>query len=126
MPTTADGIMEIAGLTTDRIKTSRYGFSSPHGWFFEQWTGKMGRVREQRQRSALCHPGHVRRERRCPGHLQQEEDLRCPHLLHRAGKTSAPAQPSCFDTAIFLASTANRRAQQRGDSFEVGTAYFPM
>lgn len=136
IPTTVDGILNIAEkLTTyDKDqKVDRYGFVfSNYGWFFEQWTGKMGRE--------YVNNGNGRKSYATAVAFDQNNaalDLftmwskvsKSPYTayLERGGTAQARAAFVAGKTAIFLASTANLAGvlSNVGGAFEVGTAYFP-
>ncbi|MGI6236561.1 MAG: ABC transporter substrate-binding protein [Candidatus Excrementavichristensenella sp.] len=134
VPTTVDGIMEIAEkLDNHKDGGSRYGFLfSNYGWFFEQWTGKMGReyVNNGNGRESYATQVMFGENGAALDIFNMWKKIsECPYTcyIERGGTSAARAAFVAGDTAIFLASTANLAGvlSNVGDSFEVGTAYFP-
>lgn len=134
VPTTVDGILEIAGKLDNRKDGgSRYGFIfSNYGWFFEQWTGKMGReyVNNGNGRESYATQVMFGENGAALDIFNMWKKIsECPYTcyIERGGTSAARAAFVAGDTAIFLASTANLAGvlSNVGDSFEVGTAYFP-
>ncbi len=136
IPTTVDGILEIAEkLTTHNADGSidRAGFLfSNYGWFFEQWVGKMGRhyVDNGNGRDGYA-TKVVFDENGAALDLftmwKKISESPFTSYIERGGTPQARAAFVAGKTAIFLASTANLAGvlANVGDSFEVGTAYFP-
>lgn len=136
IPTTVDGILAIAEklATFDAEgKLDRAGFLfSNYGWFFEQWTGKMGREYVDNGNGRKAYATKV-----MFGENGAALDLfkmwkkiaESPYTtyIERSGTAQARAGFVAGKTAIFLASTANLAGvlANVGDSFEVGTAFFP-
>ncbi|MBO4377616.1 MAG: ABC transporter substrate-binding protein [Clostridia bacterium] len=136
IPTTVDGILEIAEkLTTYNPDGSidRYGFLfSNYGWFFEQWTGKMGReyVNNGNGRESYATQVMFGEDGAALDIFKMWEKIAaCPYTayIERGGTSAARAAFVAGKTAIFLASTANLAgvlSNVKG-AFEVGTAFFP-
>jgi len=136
IPTTVDGILAIAEklATFDAEgKLDRAGFLfSNYGWFFEQWTGKMGREYVDNGNGRKAYATKV-----MFGENGAALDLfkmwkkiaESPYTtyIERSGTAQARAAFVAGKTAIFLASTANLAGvlANVGGSFEVGTAFFP-
>lgn len=136
IPTTVDGILEIAPkLTTYNADGSiaRYGFLfSNYGWFFEQWTGKMGReyVNNGNGRESYATQVMFGENGAALDIFKMWEKLAASEYttyIERGGTAQARAAFVANTTAIFLASTANLAGvlANVGDAFEVGTAFFP-
>ncbi|MDI9520949.1 MAG: ABC transporter substrate-binding protein [Bacillota bacterium] len=136
IPTTVDGILAIAEkLTTYDAdgKIDRAGFTfSNYGWFFEQWTGKMGRAYVNNGNGRDSYATKVAFDENGAAldlFKMWEKIAKSPHTyyIERGGTSQARAAFVAGKTAIFLASTANLAGvlANVGDSFEVGTAYFP-
>ncbi len=136
IPTTVDGILAIAEklATYDKDgKLDRAGFTfSNYGWFFEQWVGKMGKEyvnngngRESYATSVAFGDNGAALDL----FKMWEKVTNSPYTqnLDKGGTANARAAFVAGKTAIFLASTANLAGvlANVGDSFEVGTAYFP-
>ena len=136
VPTTVDGILEIADKLTvrnDDGSIKRYGFIfSNYGWFFEQWVGKMGKeyVNNGNGRESYAtkvmfgENGAALDIFKMWKKISESEST---YYVERGGTSAARAAFVAGDAAIFLASTANLAGvlANVGDSFEVGTAYFP-
>ena len=135
VPTTVEGIMEIAPkLATfdSEGKLDRAGYTfSNYGWFFEQWTGKMGREYVNNGNGRQSYATSV-----AFGENGAALDLfnmwkkisEDKHSLYieRGGTSQSRAAFAAGKTAIFLASTANLAGVLANvKDFEVGTAYFP-
>lgn len=136
IPTTVDGILEIADKLTVKNadgSVARYGFMfSNYGWFFEQWTGKMGREYVNNGNGRKSYATSV-----AFGENGAALDIfkmwkkvsENPNTVYieRGGTSNARAAFVAGTTAVFLASTANLAGvlANVGDAFEVGTAYFP-
>ncbi len=146
VPTTVDGILEIAPrLSVDKNgkhgdeegfnqnSIERYGFVfSNYGWFFEQWTGKMGReyVNNGNGRESYATKVMFGENGAALDIFRMWKKIAaCPYTTYidRGGTSNARAAFCSGNTAIFLASTANLAGvlANVGDSFEVGTAFFP-
>lgn len=136
VPTTVDGILEIAPkLTTynEDGTVKRYGLMfSNYGWFFEQWIGKMGReyVDNGNGREAYATKVMFGENGAALDIFKMWEKLAATKettYIERGGTAQARAAFVADTTAIFLASTANLAGvlANVGDAFEVGTAYFP-
>ncbi len=136
IPTTVDGILEIAPkLTTYNADGSiaRYGFLfSNYGWFFEQWTGKMGReyVNNGNGRESYATQVMFGENGAALDIFKMWEKLAASEYttyIERGGTAQGRAAFVANTTAIFLASTANLAGvlANVGDAFEVGTAFFP-
>ena len=136
IPTTVDGILAIAEkLTTYTAdgKVDRAGFTfSNYGWFFEQWTGKMGRAYVNNGNGRDSYATKVAFDENGAAldlFKMWEKIAKSPYTyyIERGGTSQARAAFVAGKTAIFLASTANLAGvlANVGDSFEVGTAYFP-
>ncbi len=136
IPTTVDGILEIAEkLTTYNADGSidRYGFLfSNYGWFFEQWTGKMGReyVNNGNGRESYATQVMFGEDGAALDIFKMWEKIAaCPYTayIERGGTSAARAAFVAGKTAIFLASTANLAGvlSNVAGAFEVGTAFFP-
>ncbi|MGI6696977.1 MAG: ABC transporter substrate-binding protein [Christensenellales bacterium] len=136
VPTTVDGILEIAEkLTTYDAegKIDRAGFTfSYYGWFFEQWTGKMGREYVNNGNGRDSYATEVAFDKNGAAldlfkMWQKISQSPYTYYVERGGTSQARAAFVAGKTAIFLASTANLAGvlANVGDSFEVGTAYFP-
>ena len=136
VPTTVEGILEIAPkLTTYNADGSvaRYGFMfSNYGWFFEQWTGKMGReyVNNGNGRQGYATSVSFGDNGAALDIFKMWEKLAASKdttYIERGGTSQARAAFVANTTAIFLASTANLAGvlANVGDAFEVGTAFFP-
>lgn len=136
VPTTVDGILEIAEkLTTYNADGTidRYGFIfSNYGWFFEQWTGKMGRqyVNNGNGRESYATQVMFGENGAALDIFKMWEKIAaCPYTYYveRGGTSAARAAFVAGKTAIFLASTANLAGvlSNVGGAFEVGTAFFP-
>lgn len=137
IPTTVDGILEIAEkLTTYNADGSvaRYGFMvSNYGWFFEQWIGKMGKqyVNNGNGRESYATEVLFGENGAALDIFKMWEKIAASEYttyIERGGTTQARAAFVADTTAIFLASTANLAGvlSNVGDAFEVGTAYFPF
>jgi len=136
IPTTVDGILEIAEkLATfdSEGKLDRAGFLfSNYGWFFEQWTGKMGREYVNNGNGRQSYATSV-----AFGDNGAALDIfnvwkkiaESPYTTYidRGGTANSRAAFVAGTTSIFLASTANLAGvlANVGDDFEVGTAFFP-
>ncbi|HML46295.1 MAG TPA: ABC transporter substrate-binding protein [Clostridia bacterium] len=136
IPTTVDGILEIAPLLTTYNAdgtVARYGFLfSNYGWFFEQWVGKMGREYVNNGNGRVNYATSV-----MFGENGAALDIfkmwkkiaasKHTAYIERGGTSQARAAFVSGTTAVFLASTANLAGvlANVGDAFEVGTAYFP-
>ncbi|MDO4549603.1 MAG: ABC transporter substrate-binding protein, partial [Clostridia bacterium] len=136
VPTTVDGILEIAEkLTTYNADGSvaRYGFLfSNYGWFFEQWTGKMGRqyVNNGNGRESYATEVAFGENGAALDIFRMWEKIAAsPYsaYIERGGTNQSRAAFVSGNTAVFLASTANLAGvlANVGDAFEVGTAFFP-
>ncbi|MBQ7184838.1 MAG: ABC transporter substrate-binding protein [Clostridia bacterium] len=146
VPTTVDGILEIAAKLSldkngkhgdeegfDKDNIERYGFVfSNYGWFFEQWTGKMGReyVNNGNGRESYATQVQFGENGAALDIFKMWEKIAaCPYTTYidRGGTSNARAAFCSGNTAIFLASTANLAGvlSNVGDAFEVGTAFFP-
>ncbi|MGI6725313.1 MAG: ABC transporter substrate-binding protein [Christensenellales bacterium] len=136
VPTTVDDILEIAEkLTTYDAdgKIERAGFTfSNYGWFFEQWTGKMGREYVNNGNGRTSYATQVMFDQNGAAldlFKMWQKISQCPYTyyIERGGTSQGRAAFVAGKTAIFLASTANLAGvlANVGDSFEVGTAYFP-
>lgn len=146
VPTTVDGILDIAARLSvdkngkhgdeegfDKDNIERYGFVfSNYGWFFEQWTGKMGReyVNNGNGRESYATQVMFGENGAALDIFKMWEKIAaCPYTTYidRGGTSNARAAFCSGSTAIFLASTANLAGvlSNVGDSFEVGTAFFP-
>lgn len=136
VPTTVDGILEIAEKLTKYNadgSIDRYGFAfSNYGWFFEQWIGKMGKeyVNNGNGRKSYATSVAFGENGAALDIFKMWEKIaNCPYTYYveRGGTAAARAAFVAGDTAIFLASTANLAGvlSNVGDAFEVGTAYFP-
>ncbi len=136
VPTTVDGILEIAEkLTTYKEDgtVERYGFAfSNYGWFFEQWVGKMGKEYVNKDNGRTSYATKVMFSENGAAldiFKMWEKIAKSPYTYYveRGGTKNARAAFVAGDAAIFLASTANLAGvlQNVGDTFEVGTAYFP-
>ncbi len=136
IPTTVDGILEIAEkLTTKNADGSidRAGFTfSNYGWFFEQWVGKMGREYVNNGNGRESYATKVAFDENGAAldlFTMWEKIAKSPstYYVERGGTSQARAAFVAGKTAIFLASTANLAGvlANVGDTFEVGTAYFP-
>lgn len=136
IPTTVDGILEIAPkLTTynEDGSVARYGFVfSNYGWFFEQWTGKMGRefVNNGNGRESYATEVAFGENGAALDIFKAWERIAASEhskYIERGGTADARAAFVADTAAVFLASTANLAGvlANVGDSFEVGTAYFP-
>lgn len=136
VPTTVDGILEIAEkLTTYKEDgtVDRYGFIfSNYGWFFEQWVGKMGReyVNNGNGRQSYATQVMFGENGAALDIFNMWAKIAASpytYYVERGGTSAARAAFVAGDAAIFLASTANLAGVLKnvGDSFEVGTAYFP-
>ncbi|MBQ8082472.1 MAG: ABC transporter substrate-binding protein [Clostridia bacterium] len=136
VPTTIDGILEIAEkLTTYNANGSvdRYGlYISNYGWFFEQWVGKMGREYVNNGNGRESYATRV-----MFGENGAALDIfnmwrkfaESPYVMYaeRGGTTQGRAAFVANKAAMALASTANIAGTiaNVGDAFEVGAAYFP-
>lgn len=136
VPTTVDGILEIAPKLTKKAADGtieRYGMTfSNYGWFFEQWVGKMGRefVNNGNGRKSYATSVAFGENGAALDIFKMWEkiaDSPDSYYIERGGTAQARAAFVAGKTAIFLASTANLAGvlANVGDSFEVGTAYFP-
>ena len=136
VPTTVDGILAIAEkLTTYKEDggVKRYGFMfSNYGWFFEQWIGKMGKeyVDNGNGRTSYATKVMFGENGAALDIFKMWAKLKASPFttyIERGGTSAARAAFVAGDTAIFLASTANLAGVLKnvGDTFEVGTAYFP-
>lgn len=136
VPTTVDGILEIAEkLTTYDAegKIDRAGFTfSNYGWFFEQWTGKMGRQYVNNGNGRESYATEVAFDKNGAAldlftMWQKIANSPYTYYVERGGTAQSRAAFVAGKTAIFLASTANLAGvlANVGDSFEVGTAFFP-
>ena len=133
---TIDGVLAAAEkLTTynEDGTVARYGLAiSNYGWFFEQWTGKMGRN--------YVNNGNGREARATEvafGENGAALDIfnmwkkfaENPHVMYaeRGGTSQGRAAYVAGKAAMCLASTANIAGTiaNVGDAFEVGAAYFP-
>ncbi len=133
---TIDGVLAAAEkLTTYNADgtVDRYGLAiSNYGWFFEQWTGKMGRE--------YVNNGNGRVERATAvafGENGAALDIfnmwkkfaDSPYVMYaeRGGTQQGRAAYVAGKAAMALASTANIAGTiaNVGDAFEVGAAYFP-
>ncbi len=136
LPTTVDGILEIAEKLTTHNEdgtVDRYGFMfSNYGWFFEQWIGKMGKEYVNNGNGRVSYATQVMFGENGAAldiFKMWKKIAECPFTayIERGGTSAARAAFVAGDTAIFLASTANLAGVLKnvGDAFEVGTAYFP-
>ena len=136
IPTTVDGILEIAPqLTTYNADgtVARYGFLfSNYGWFFEQWVGKMGReyVDNGNGRESYATSVMFGENGAALDIFKMWEKIAASEqtpYIERGGPAQGRAAFVSGTTAVFLASTANLAGvlANVGDAFEVGTAYFP-
>ena len=136
VPTTVDGILAIAEklATFDKDgKLDRAGFLfSNYGWFFEQWTGKMGRQYVNNGNGRESYATAVAFDENGAAldlfnMWKKISESPYTSYIERGGTSQARAAFVAGKTAIFLASTANLAGvlANVGDSFEVGTAYFP-
>lgn len=136
IPTTVDGILEIAEklATFDAEgKLDRAGFLfSNYGWFFEQWTGKMGREYVNNGNGRESYATKVAFDENGAAldlfnMWKKISENKYTQYIERGGTGQARAAFAAGKTAIFLASTANLAGvlTNVGDSFEVGTAFFP-
>ncbi|MDD2429101.1 MAG: ABC transporter substrate-binding protein [Eubacteriales bacterium] len=136
IPTTVDGVLEIAEkLTTYDAegKIDRAGFLfSNYGWFFEQWTGKMGREYVNSGNGRESYATKVMFDENGAAldlFTMWKKIAESPYTyyIERGGTAQGRAAFVAGKTAIFLASTANLAGVlgNVGDAFEVGTAYFP-
>lgn len=135
IPTTVDGILEIAEklATFDAEgKLDRAGFLfSNYGWFFEQWTGKMGREYVNNGNGRESYATKVAFDENGAAldlfnMWKKISENKYTQYIERGGTGQARAAFAAGKTAIFLASTANLAGVLANvDSFEVGTAFFP-
>lgn len=136
VPTTVDGILAIAEkLTTYDAegKVDRAGFTfSNYGWFFEQWTGKMGRQYVNNGNGRQSYATAVDFDQNGAAldlfkMWKKISESPYTYYVERGGTAQARAAFVAGKTAIFLASTANLAGvlANVGDTFEVGTAFFP-
>lgn len=136
IPTTVDGILEIAEklATFDAEgKLDRAGFLfSNYGWFFEQWIGKMGREYVNNGNGRESYATKVAFDENGAAldlfnMWKKISENKYTQYIERGGTGQARAAFAAGKTAIFLASTANLAGvlTNVGDSFEVGTAFFP-
>lgn len=136
IPTTVDGILEIAEkLATfdSEGKLDRAGFLfSNYGWFFEQWTGKMGREYVNNGNGRESYATKVAFDENGAAldlfnMWKKISENKYTQYIERGGTGQSRAAFAAGKTAIFLASTANLAGvlANVGDSFEVGTAFFP-
>lgn len=136
IPTTVDGILEIADKLTVKNpdgSIKRYGFIfSNYGWFFEQWVGKMGReyVNNGNGRTSYATKvmfGENGAALDIFNMWKKISESKATYYVERGGTSAARAAFVAGDAAIFLASTANLAGvlANVGTNFEVGTAYFP-
>ena len=136
IPTTVDGILEIAEklATFDAEgKLDRAGFLfSNYGWFFEQWTGKMGREYVNNGNGRESYATKVAFDENGAAldlfnMWKKISENKYTQYIERGGTGQSRAAFAAGKTAIFLASTANLAGvlANVGDSFEVGTAFFP-
>ena len=136
IPTTVDGILEIAEkLTTYDAegKVDRAGFLfANYGWFFEQWTGKMGREYVNNGNGRESYATQVMFDENGAAldlfkMWKKISESPYSYYIERGGTAQSRAAFVAGKTAIFLASTANLAGALAnvGDSFEIGTAYFP-
>lgn len=136
IPTTVDGILEIAEkLATfdSEGKLDRAGFLfSNYGWFFEQWTGKMGREYVNNGNGRESYATKVSFDENGAAldlfnMWKKISENKYTQYIERGGTSQSRAAFVAGKTAIFLASTANLAGvlANVGDSFEVGTAFFP-
>ncbi len=136
VPTTVDGILEIAPkLATFNADGTldRAGFTfSNYGWFFEQWTGKMGRQYVNNGNGRESYATAVAFDENGAAldlfnMWKKISESKYTTYMERGGTGQSRAAFVAGKTAIFLASTANLAGvlANVGDSFEVGTAYFP-
>ena len=136
VPTTVDGILEIAPkLATFNADGTldRAGFTfSNYGWFFEQWTGKMGRQYVNNGNGRESYATAVAFDENGAAldlfnMWKKISESKYTTYMERNGTGQSRAAFVAGKTAIFLASTANLAGvlANVGDSFEVGTAYFP-
>lgn len=135
IPTTVDGILEIAEkLATfdSEGKLDRAGFLfSNYGWFFEQWTGKMGREYVNNGNGRESYATKVAFDENGAAldlfnMWKKISENKYTQYIERGGTGQSRAAFAAGKTAIFLASTANLAGVLANvDSFEVGTAFFP-
>ena len=136
IPTTVDGILDIAEkLTTYNADgtVDRYGFLfSNYGWFFEQWVGKMGRHYLDNGNGREGYATKVVFDENGAAldlfnMWKKISESPFTSYIERGGTAQGRAAFVAGKTAIFLASTANLAGvlANVGDTFEVGTAYFP-
>ena len=136
IPTTVDGILAVAEklATYDKDgKLDRSGFTfSNYGWFFEQWTGKMGREYVNNGNGRESYATAVAFDQNGAAldlFKMWEKVANSPYTINldKGGTSEARAAFVAGKTAIFLASTANLAGvlANVGDAFEVGTAFFP-
>lgn len=136
VPTTVDGILEIAPLLTTYNAdgtVKRYGFMfSNYGWFFEQWVGKMGKeyVNNGNGRESYATEVAFDKNGAALDIFKMWEKIAGSEYttyIERGGTPQGRAAFVADTTAIFLASTANLAGvlANVGDAFEVGTAFFP-
>lgn len=136
IPTTVDGILEIAEkLATfdSEGKLDRAGFLfSNYGWFFEQWTGKMSREYVNNGNGRESYATKVAFDENGAAldlfnMWKKISENKYTQYIERGGTGQSRAAFAAGKTAIFLASTANLAGvlANVGDSFEVGTAFFP-
>jgi len=137
VPTTVNGILEVAPLLTTYNadgSVARYGFMfSNYGWFFEQWIGKMGKsyLDNGNGRESYATEVMFGENGAALDIFKMWETLaNCEYTtyIERGNTPEARAAFVSNTTAIFLASTANLASvlANVGDSFEVGTSYFPF
>ncbi len=136
IPTTVDGILEIAEKVAtfdSEGKLDRAGFLfSNYGWFFEQWTGKMGREYVNNGNGRESYATKVAFDENGAAldlfnMWKKISENKYTQYIERGGTGQSRAAFAAGKTAIFLASTANLAGvlANVGDSFEVGTAFFP-
>ena len=131
-PKNFDEIYEMAGKIVE-AGAAPYGFGmGNYGWFFEQWTGKMGReyVNNGNGREKYATQVQFGENGAALDIFKMWEKIAaCPYTkyIDRGGTSNARAAFCSGSTAIFLASTANLAGVLKnvGDHFEVGTAFFP-
>ena len=146
VPTTINGILDIVAKLTvdengkrgdeegfDKDHIARYGMAvSNYGWFFEQWTGKMGREYVNNGNGRESYATKV-----MFGENGAALDIfnmwktfsECPYIMYaeRGGTQQGRAAFVAGKAAMAFASTANIAGTiaNVGDSFEVGAAFFP-
>lgn len=139
VPTTMDGILEISEkLATKNADGSidRYAFAiSNYGWFFEQWTGKMGRefVNNGNGRQSYATAVAFGENGAALDIFKMWEKItNCPYgiCIERGGPNQARAAFVAGKAAITFGSTANLKGNldnvgKSEKAFEIGTAYFP-